>query len=338
MKKFNITWTAPANDGGSAITGHDVGYTPSGGSETIVATGSTAAAYTLAGLTDDVEYSVRVRAENSAGKGAWSSAVVQTAAIGIPWSLANATYSQSLTMIAGADNLTEVVFKPDGTRIYTISDSSHNIDQYNLSTAWDISSATHAQSFYLLTEGGPASGMAFKPDGTRLFTSTRSGYVDDWELSTPWDISSLTHVRQLTLWRHLESQDPNIAVRPDGSAVYILGKQTDKVYEFTVTTPWDIATLNSSPTREFSIQAQEFSPTGLFFDPEGTKMFVCGESGQDVNEYDIASAWDITTAVYVQSFSVAAQGTSPAGLAFKDDGTEMYVADRLTKQINEYSL
>jgi hypothetical protein len=81
MKKFNITWTAPANDGGAAITGHDVGYTPSGGSETVVATGSTAAAYTLGGLTDDVEYSVRVRAENSAGKGAWSDAVVQVAAL-----------------------------------------------------------------------------------------------------------------------------------------------------------------------------------------------------------------------------------------------------------------
>ena len=81
MKKFNITWTAPADDGGAAITGHDVGYTPSGGSETVVATGSTAAAYTLGGLTDDVEYSVRVRAENSAGKGAWSSAVVQVAAL-----------------------------------------------------------------------------------------------------------------------------------------------------------------------------------------------------------------------------------------------------------------
>ena len=81
MKKFNITWTAPANDGGAAITGHDVGYTPSGGSETVVATGSTSAAYTLGGLTDDVEYSVRVRAENSAGKGAWSDAVVQVAAL-----------------------------------------------------------------------------------------------------------------------------------------------------------------------------------------------------------------------------------------------------------------
>lgn len=78
MKKFNITWT-PGNDGGSEITGHDVGYTPSGGSETVVATGSTAAAYTLGGLTDGVEYSVRVRAENSAGKGAWSDAVVKVA-------------------------------------------------------------------------------------------------------------------------------------------------------------------------------------------------------------------------------------------------------------------
>jgi len=251
------------------------------------------------------------------------------------WSLTSASYSQSLTAIAGATNLTEVAFKPDGTRLYTISEGSHNIDQYELATAWDISSATHTQSFYYVTSAWPAAGVAFKADGTRLFTSG-SGYVNDWALSTPWDISSLTHVRELNIWRSLEATKPNIAVRPDGSAIYVLGQQNDTVYEFAMATPWDVATTGY--TREFSIQAQETQPTGLFFHPDGIKMFICGESGQDVNEYDIASAWDITTAVYVQSLSVAAQGTGPAGLAFKGDGSKMYVADRGTRKVNEYSL
>jgi hypothetical protein len=38
-----------------------------------------------------------------------------------------------------------------------------------------------------------------------------------------------------------------------------------------------------------------------------------GFSGDDVNEYDLSTAWDISTASYLQNFSVIAQETSPQG-------------------------
>lgn len=80
-KNFNISWTVPTSDGGSPITSYDVGYTPSGSGETIVSTASASSSYVLAGLTDGVEYSVRVRAVNAAGAGPWSDPVVQLAAV-----------------------------------------------------------------------------------------------------------------------------------------------------------------------------------------------------------------------------------------------------------------
>ena len=64
-------------DGGSDITGYEVGYTPAGGSETIASFGDS---LTLAvtGLTTDVEYSIRVRAVNEHGGGYWSNTVMAT--------------------------------------------------------------------------------------------------------------------------------------------------------------------------------------------------------------------------------------------------------------------
>jgi hypothetical protein len=40
-------------------------------------------------------------------------------------------------------------------------------------------------------------------------------------------------------------------------------------------------------------------------------MFVVGAYGDDVNEYDLSTGFDISTAVYSQNFSVAAQDIHP---------------------------
>ena len=74
--QVELTWTAPATTHGT-ITDYVVEYTPAAGSPTVVATGSTAASYTLAGLTNDTEYTFRVAAVNHT-RGDWSDSVAVT--------------------------------------------------------------------------------------------------------------------------------------------------------------------------------------------------------------------------------------------------------------------
>lgn len=68
-----LTWTAPATTHGT-ITDYAVEYTPSGGSPTVVLTGSTAASYTVTGLIYDTLYTFRVAGVNHT-RGEWSSSV-----------------------------------------------------------------------------------------------------------------------------------------------------------------------------------------------------------------------------------------------------------------------
>lgn len=71
-----LTWVAPATTHGT-ITDYVVEYTPAAGSPTVVATGSTAASYTLTGLTNGTEYTFRVAAVTHT-RGDWSDSVAVT--------------------------------------------------------------------------------------------------------------------------------------------------------------------------------------------------------------------------------------------------------------------
>jgi uncharacterized repeat protein (TIGR02543 family) len=66
-----LSWTAPASDGGAAISGYEV----SGDNGSTWVTASSSTSHTFTGLTNGTEYTFKVRAVNSAGNGAEASAV-----------------------------------------------------------------------------------------------------------------------------------------------------------------------------------------------------------------------------------------------------------------------
>jgi hypothetical protein len=68
-QQLSLSWTAPTDDGGAALTGYRVTITPSGGSSTTTDAGSTSTSYVVAGLADGTAYQVSVAATNAVGTG-----------------------------------------------------------------------------------------------------------------------------------------------------------------------------------------------------------------------------------------------------------------------------
>jgi sugar lactone lactonase YvrE len=67
-------------------------------------------------------------------------------------------------------------------------------------------------------------------------------------------------------------------------------------------------------------------------------MYIVGDQANRVYEYDLSTAWDISTATYNSiSFGVGTQETSPNGVFFKSDGSKMYVVGSGTDTIYQYS-
>jgi hypothetical protein len=70
--------------------------------------------------------------------------------------------------------------------------------------------------------------------------------------------------------------------------------QADAVYEYNLSTGFDISAAVYS--QSFSVAAQDTAPTALAFNNDGTKMFVLGSTGDDVNEYTLSTGFDVSTA------------------------------------------
>ena len=233
-------------------------------------------------------------------------------------------------------------FKPDGLKMYVLGNVSDNVNQYDLSVAWDIGTASYSQAFSISAQEPAPAGMFFKPDGLKMYvTGSNSDNVNEYDLSVAWDISTASYTQAFSVSAQ-ETAPSGLLLKPDGLKMYVIGSNSGNVNEYGLSTAWDISTASYS--QAFSVSAQEAAPTDLFFKPDGLKMYVIGNIGalgalgDYVNEYDLGTAWDISTASYLRNFSVAAQDTAPQSVFFKPDGTKMYVVGNSSDSVHEYAI
>jgi DNA-binding beta-propeller fold protein YncE len=252
------------------------------------------------------------------------------------YDLANASYDSVSFSVAGQEGNPEALFfKPDGTKMYITGTTGDDVNEYNLSTAWDISTASYLQNFSVSAQEATPTGLFFKPDGTKMYISGSTGDdINEYDLSTAWDVSTASYSQNFSV--DTEDTIPtDLFFKPDGTKMYVLGTAGDNVNEYNLSTAWDISTASYS--QNFSFATQDAGTEGLFFKPDGKKMFMVGRVGDNVYEYDLSTAWDVSTGSYLRSFSVSGQETNPRGLSFKSDGSKMYIIGLGTDTIYQYS-
>jgi len=259
------------------------------------------------------------------------------------WDISTLTYSQSFSIATEAPGPTGVWFKPDGTIMYVVCFTNDAVFQYTLSTAWDVSTASYAsKTKSVATEDSIPTGIFLKPDGTKMWISGNTNdRVYEYSLSTAWDVSTASYsTSYLANFDGLETSLVNVYFKSDGTGMFTFGGGNRKVYKHDLSTAWDLstATFNYPSTNYFRTATQDNSPQALFFKPDGTIMYQVGAQNDKVSQYSLSTAWDITTASYSQAFSVLTQTGLPRGLFFKPDGTKMYVSESITDTVLEYDL
>jgi len=85
---------------------------------------------------------------------------------------------------------------------------------------------------------------------------------------------------------------------------------------------------------EFYVSDQVFSTDGFYMSNDGTKLYTCG--GNNVYQYILSTAWDLSTASYDTNFTASQDPTG--GIFFKPDGTKFYFTNFSSDRVYQYSL
>ena len=157
-------------------------------------------------------------------------------------------YMDSAYLNAQESGMQALQFNDDGTKFFTSGYSGDDLNEYTLSTAYDLSTLTFVDSYDWSAKVGSlgAYGFDFKPDGTEVYTCTYGdSNVHQFTLSTAFDVSTASFTRTHDTGR--DDYRHGIRFKPDGTKMYICGGNyttDDKTDQYTLSTAWDISTAS----------------------------------------------------------------------------------------------
>ena len=132
-----VTWTAPASDGGSAITGYKVQWKEAADSwdtpEDVSEEAATGSSHTITGLTDGTEYSVRVLAINDIGEGLPSDDGGGTPRETVPPEVSEASVDEAVLTLTFSEALDENAEPATTAFTVTVSGNVRAVDSVNVS-------------------------------------------------------------------------------------------------------------------------------------------------------------------------------------------------------------
>ena len=217
--------------------------------------------------------------------------------------------SNVCSFIGLADDAVDINFNSDGTKIFLVDQGQggapNTIEEFDLSTAYDVSSCTHVEEHFAGDFVGLV-GIEFNTDGTKLFIYNTAGAdsIKQYSLNSPYNLSNITLQKQSTgtsdkTFSTIESQPMGFTFSSDGSKMFITGTKKDKVQEFNLSTPFDLSSV--SRTSGYDISNEIVAVGGISFSNDGLKMFVLDSNldaaNKDVNEYDLTCGFGVINCI-----------------------------------------
>jgi len=291
--EVTVSFTAPSDVGGAAITGYSV--------------------------------------QSNNGDGTFSST----------YDLSSASYDGVSFGVASQETAPYgLTFNNDGTKLYVTGQGTDTVYQYSLSTAFDLDTTSYdSVSFNANSQNTAIAGVAFNNDGTKMYLV---GYnspssVFQYSLSTAFDLSTASYDSVSFNVSSQASTAFGLAFNNNGTKMYIVSFGNDTIYQYSLSSAFNLSTA-SYDSVSLSVNAQEAAPAGMTFNNDGTKMYIVGENGDEVNQYGLSTAFDLSTASYDNiAFSLSGQDSTPADIAFSNDGTKMFMVGYNTDAVYQYS-
>ena len=286
---------------------------------------------------------VQVTLTNPAASGTSSGATLLLENDGsTTYDLSSAVYESKTLNVSSQENIPSFLsFSDDGTKCYVGGYGTDGVDQYSLTTAWDLSTGSYASKTLSLgsQDSVPRGGVIGNSGSSFYMVGDTNNTVYQYTLSTEWDISTGSYASKSFSVSSQMSQPEGITFSSDGSKMYVISTSgVDAVFEYDLSVAWDISTASYNSIT-LSVSSQDSDPRDLTFSSDGTRLYIIGDINNSVFQYNLGTAWDLSTASYSAiSYSVSSQEEEPTGIFIGNKGQSMYICGPTSDLVYQYSI
>ena len=226
-------------------------------------------------------------------------------------------------------------FNNDGTKFFVVGKTG-DLTEFSMSTAYDVSTASHEGEIDIPGQGTGMTGLAFNGDGTVMFVVNEStDKVHPFTLNTAWNpIGGIASTGTAVSVSSGDNCPTDLQFNNDGSKLYIIGCEGDRVDEYDLTSNYTLnATMSVART---SVNVSDRNPRAVIFSPDGTIMITNGiQDGCLPHQFTLSTPFDVSSAASNGELTVSPDGCR--SMSFNDDGTKIYFIKR-TGTIFEYDV
>ncbi len=252
-----------------------------------------------------------------------------------------AAMTWELDYARAATDPSAVTFSSDGMHCYIVNSNSEKIDQWDLTTAFDLSTASYVRA--ISASDTSANDIWFSSDGLTIYVAGKTnGRIYQKTLDTAWNIASVSATTFFDTGLGATDYVEDLLFSNDGSLMYVLNANDDQVLVYNLGTAWNVtsAVFNTTISMETSSTGTYM---GMDFNFDGTQLYVLlydGSSASEIISFDLTSAFAITAGDLDSSTGTLFSAIPGWGhsFCFNTDFTNVYIASFNKDTVYQYTL
>lgn len=210
------------------------------------------------------------------------------------WDISGGSFSQNWINPSNDPRNTGLQFLDNGSQLYLLSRTTRELNKYNLSTPYDLSTASLANTYVFSSAYNQLMGLYIKPDGTKFYVIQDGGdFFLEFNMSTPFTPSTATLV--YTYAAGALNNPAGFYFKDDGTMFFCTAYNEVRKYE--MSTPWDLSTTGTPTITNLGPNTAP-QTRGCWFDPTGLRFWVMQSFYPRVVQYDLSTPWDVSTFQY----------------------------------------
>ena len=226
--------------------------------------------------------------------GGMSTDTVYQWSLSSPYSITSGSFTyDNKSYNIGGSGKTEVLvsmkWNNDGTKLYTLCNHNKKVFEHDLSTAYDISTASYSNvNFSHSSQENSNRGFGFATNGTKMFIGGANDRLYMYNLSTAWDLSTASYSN--AYYQHSPSGSPADVYFDDAGTRMFLLAYGNNLTQFNLTNPFDPTTGTVTQSYSVAINSQESQAYSYVFNGDKTKFYTTGPYRDRIYQYSTGGA------------------------------------------------